>query len=138
MYQIASVMGRRAAGGCVRRSVPGPDVGAIRALVRSERGTHMRPIVLLLASVFMLSTGGCATTGDVDALTERVTALESQSAANAGRIGALEARFGEVAATAERSAERASQAEARAQAAEGRADDAARKADAIFRKSVSK
>jgi murein lipoprotein len=95
-------------------------------------------MVLSLASVLALGVIGCATSGDLEALTERVSRLESQAESNTNRIGALEQRFDDVAAAADRSVERASEAEARARAAESRADDAARKADAIFRKSVSK
>jgi len=98
----------------------------------------MRTTLLLLASVLALGLFGCATSGDLEALSARVARLEAQSESNANRIGALETRFDDVAAAADRSVERASEAEARARAAESRADDAARKADAIFRKSVSK
>lgn len=98
----------------------------------------MRTTLPFLASVAAMALLGCATTGDLDALTERVTRLESQAESNTNRIAELETRFSDVAAKADRSVERASEAEARARAAESRADDAARKADAIFRKSVSK
>jgi murein lipoprotein len=93
-------------------------------------------ILLPLAALWLLV--GCATSGDLESLSDRVSRLESQSETNANRIGALEAKYSDVAATAEDSARRAADAEARAREAEGRADDAARKADAIFNKSVSK
>lgn len=97
----------------------------------------MRRMACLLA-VFALAGAGCATTGDLDALEDRVAALEARAETDGNRIGALEGKFSDVAAAADRSVEKASEAEARARSAESRADDAARKADAIFKKSVSK
>lgn len=94
--------------------------------------------ICLLASVLAFTVVGCATNGDLEALANRVSALEAQAATDTSRIGSLESRFADVAATADRSVEKAAEAEASARAAEGRADEAARKADAIFRKSVSK
>ncbi|MGH0029262.1 MAG: Lpp/OprI family alanine-zipper lipoprotein [Myxococcota bacterium] len=90
------------------------------------------------ATLLLVGLTGCATSGDMEALTARVAELEQRAQADGTRIGDLEGRFADVQAAADRSVERASEAEARARAAESRADDAARKADAIFRKSVSK
>jgi len=103
---------------------------------------------VLISSLFF-AVGGCASSGDVDALKERVTALEARAESDAERIAALENRMddeiaaleasvNDVLSAADRSAERAAAAEVRARSAETRASDAARKADAIFNKSVSK
>lgn len=91
----------------------------------------MRTTVGFLALILSLVTTGCASSGDLSALTDRVTQLEARAQADADRIAALETGFQDVA----RSAENASRAAA---AAADRADEAARKADAIFKKSVSK
>ena len=98
----------------------------------------MRTIVGFSVALFALVAGGCATSGDLDALGARVSQLEARAQADADRIGALEANFENVATAADRSVERASEAEARARSAASRADDAARKADAMFKKSVTK
>lgn len=83
------------------------------------------------AGLLLAVTTGCATTGDVDRLEQRLDAVE-------GRLTAVEAK----ASAAEQSASAAQQAADRAarDAAEAaqRADDAARRAEAIFNKSVSK
>ncbi len=91
----------------------------------------MRRSILWLATPIALAAIGCASTGDLDRLTRRVSELESTSAEHGQRLTALEGEVANATASAERSARSA------AEAAE-RADEAARKADAIFRKSVSK
>ncbi len=98
----------------------------------------MHKIIGFLACLPLLASVGCATSGDMEALTERVASLESRHAADSDRIAELEQRFGSVESTAERAAQSAADAEAGARAAEESANDAARKADAIFKKSVSK
>lgn len=98
----------------------------------------MRTIVCFSTAVLALVLSGCATHGDLDALSARVAQLEALAQADGDRIGSLEANFGDVASAADRSVERATEAEARAQSAASRADDAARKADAMFKKSVTK
>lgn len=94
----------------------------------------MRRIVGFSVAVLALAASGCATSGDMDALSARVAQLEAQAKVDANRIGVLEEGFQDVASAADR----ASEAEANARSAASRADDAARKADAIFKKSVSK
>jgi len=91
----------------------------------------VRRSIVWLGTAVALTTVGCASTGDLDRVTSRVTALESASAEHERRIQALEAEMANATASAERSARSAAEAAARA-------DEAARKADAIFRKSVSK
>jgi murein lipoprotein len=88
---------------------------------------------------------GCASTGDLDALATRVSALETQQQAFAGRADQMEdahaslgARIDEVSAKADDAVARATAAEQAAANAAQRADDAARRADAMFKKSVSK
>jgi predicted nucleic acid-binding Zn-ribbon protein len=109
----------------------------------------MRIPVCISIFALALALGGCATSSDVEALNERIAALEARSESDAERIAALEqrmdarlsaleSRMNDVAVSADRSIEQARDAEARARAAETNASDAARKADAIFRKSVSK
>ena len=91
----------------------------------------MRTGVFLLT--LMLAVG-CASSGDLTTLTDRVSQLETRAQADAERIAQLESGFVEV----RTAADRAAAAEAQAQAAASRADDAARRADAMFKKSVSK
>ena len=81
---------------------------------------------LMGAGALMLAMG-CATSGDVEKLDNRVTALEGR----VDKLGDAERR----AAAAEAAANKAA---ADAAAAAQRADDANRRADQMFKKSVSK
>lgn len=88
---------------------------------------------------------GCASSGRVDSLENRVQALEAQDRSESQRISALEDALATAQSTAAESVSRADAAEAQARkaAAQARtaadqADQAARKADAIFKTSVSK
>jgi len=78
------------------------------------------------ATALLLATG-CATSGDVEKLGNRVSALEGR----VDKLGDVERR----AAAAEAAAQKAA---ADAAAAAQRADDANRRAEAMFKKSVSK
>jgi hypothetical protein len=86
-------------------------------------------------SILLLAlASGCASSGDLAALTDRVSRLEERAQADADRIAALEAGFQDV----RDAAARASEAADSARTAASRADEAARRADAMFKKSVSK
>lgn len=78
------------------------------------------------AAALLLATG-CATSGDVEKLGNRVSALEGR----VDKLGDAERR----AAGAEAAAQKAA---ADAAAAAQRADDATRRSEAMFKKSVSK
>lgn len=84
---------------------------------------------VVAASLLMLS--GCASSGDLQALTARVDALERGQAS-------LSSRVDDVSRKADQAAQEAAASAASAKAAANRADDAARRADAMFKKSVSK
>ena len=114
-----------------------------RELARDLRGrpredSSMRPTLAPWLVVLAVASGGCATSGDLDALEQRLDALESKASANENRLRSLEERFADVASTADQSVRRAEKAEGEARSAAERADAAARKADAIFRKTVTK
>src|SRR5262245_18699063 len=93
-----------------------------------RRPMRTRWMVCLGATALLLAAGtGCATSGDLEKLENRVTALEGR----VDKLGDVERR----AAAAEAAANKAA---ADAAAAAQRADDANRRAEAMFKKSVSK
>jgi hypothetical protein len=96
-----------------------------------EKFMTSRPARILLSVLFVASLGGCATTGRVDALEQRLNDV-SRKADDAAAAAANAQK------TANSAASRADAAEAQAKAAAQRADDAARTAEAIFKKRVSK
>ncbi len=104
----------------------------------------MRKIVAI-ALVLGFALTGCASTGRVETVENRVQSLEAQDRTDAQRMSALEEAVAAAQATAADSVARAEAAEAQAReaAAQARsaaeqADQAARKADRIFKTSVSK
>ena len=80
-----------------------------------------------MGAMALLLATGCATSGSVEKLENRVSALEGR----VDKLGDVERR----AAAAEAAAQKAA---ADAAAAAQRADDANRRAEAMFKKSVSK
>ncbi len=101
--------------------------------------------VLATMLVLTFAIAGCASSGRVETLENRVEALQAQDRADAERLSDLEAALASAQTTAAESVARAEAAEAQAREAAaqardaaGQADQAARKADAIFKTSVSK
>ncbi len=93
---------------------------------------------LLAGLTASFGLAGCASTGDLDALSARVDGLESQHTAIEGRLDGLEESVASANARAAAAEAKADEAVSRAEAAAASADDAARRADAMFKKSVSK
>jgi murein lipoprotein len=90
-----------------------------------------------LAALLALASG-CASTADLEALTQRVATLEASAASHDSRLDATATRIAEVDAKANRAIQSAGAAEQSAAAAAKSADEAARRADAMFKKSVGK
>jgi|GWRWMinimDraft_2_1066010.scaffolds.fasta_scaffold46806_1 outer membrane murein-binding lipoprotein Lpp len=88
-------------------------------------------VVGLALCVASLSLAGCASTGDFDKLSARVSALESEHKGIDGRISRIESSLSSVDARVAEAEAKATQAAESAAAAEARAD-------AMFKKSVSK
>ena len=93
---------------------------------------------LALAGTLAFSAAGCATSGDIASIDQRLATMERQISELSERSTSTERRLSDVERQASAAVERAKQAEAASRAAAGDAADASERAQRMFDRSVKK